>query len=495
MEDSMLKKIILICLATVVLAAPLYAAEWQDNPVFIRGVQKNTIFTYYGTSFGGGDYRLRSHTLETIPYARLVMADNEAYSHSLYAGYVHNLSAERNFGAFVSHDLAWSGTEGLYFQTFPTNGNYYVESYRDKVLNWDTRLDLVYSQKLTDRLALGAAFTFAYTDLTEKTHYDTLARSVAFGYRTYEYALTGSRYYLAGTIGTAFKATDSLELDLALEAGGFFGTKGYEEHLLNYENLGERHDYDNTGDLNGFTLRTRLDGKLAPSPSLTIPFRFAYTYTRGLEKYDGFGTYTPAAGAAGPYGKDYRSYYNTNRFDLGAGVNLYPKGEKGMEVFLWALYAYNYGADNRFTTTDKTGVGFNYDVTDTVVRYNNHTIGLTAGVNVPITDALKLSGGLSYSYTFLNLHENQDYYRNFSRVSYYDYNGTGYEQFLGANIGISYITGNLNTTLSASIPILYESDYHLNGPHTFPALFGADPIDYTAKRRDYSIILSISYSF
>jgi hypothetical protein len=55
--------------------------------------------------------------------------------------------------------------------------------------------------------------------------------------------------------------------------------------------------------------------------------------------------------------------------------------------------------------------------------------------------------------------------------------------------------GNLNTTLSASIPILYESDYHLNGPRTFPALFGADPIDYSADRRDYSIILSVSYSF
>ncbi len=491
----MLKKIVLICLATAVLAVPLYAAEWQDNPVFIRGVQKNTIFTYYGTSFGGGDFSSRSHVLETIPYARLVMADNDAYIHSLYVGYVHNLSAERNFGAFVSHGLTWSSSDGLYYQTFPTTGNYYTESYRDKVLNWDTRLDLVYSQKLTDRLALGAAFTFAYTDLTEKTHYDTIDSSAGFGFRTYEYALTSSRYNLAGTIGAAFKATDSLELDLALEAGGFFGTKGYEEHLLNYEDLGERHDYDNTGGLDGFTVRTRLDGKFKPSPSFTIPFRFAYTHARGLEKYDGFGTYTPSAGAAGPYWKDYRSYYNTNRFDLGAGVNLYPKGDKGMEVFLWALYAYKYGDEHRFSTTDKTGVGFNNDMTDTVVRFNNHTVGLSAGVNVPITDALKLSGGLSYSYTFLNLRENQNYYRNLAQISYYDYDGTGYERSLAANIGISYITGNLKTTLTTSIPILYKSDYRLGGAHTFPALFGGDPIGYTSERRDYSIILSMSYSF
>jgi hypothetical protein len=495
MEDTMLKRIILVFLAVVVLTVPLYGAEWQDNPVFIRGVEKNTVFTYYGTTFGGGDFRFKSHVLETTPYARLIMADKDVYTHSLYAGYVYNLSAERNLGAFVSHDLAWSGTEGLYFQTYPTTGNYYVESYRDKVLDWDTRLDLVYSQKLTDRAALGAAFTFAYTDLFDKSTFDTLAKSAAFRYRAYEYTLTAKRYYFAGTIGAAYKPVDSLELDLALEAGGFFGTKGYEEHLFNYENLGERHDYDNTGGLNGFSVRTRLDGKFAPGGSITVPFLLSYTYTRGLEKYDGLGTYTPALGAPGLYGKDYRSDYYTGRFELGAGVNLSPKGDEGMEVFVWALYVYDYGAEDRFAKTDKRRVGFNYDVTDTTVARNSHTIGLTAGLDLPITDALSLSGGLSYLYTFLNPHETQDYYRNFSHVSYYGYDGTGYEQFLGANLGVSYVTGNLNTTLSASIPIFDESDYRLDGPHTFPTLFGTDPIDYTAKRRDYSIILSISYSF
>ena len=483
--------LILILIVLIAISVPAFAVDWQANPVFLRGVTKNTIFTNYGTTFGGGDFKSLSHVLEATPYSTYLNADTKNYNHDIYLGYVHLLSPERNIGIFISHNLGLNWTDGTYFQYYPTTANYYTESYDGKTRDYLIRSDIVYAQGLTDTLALGASFNFNYSNMEENSSYSTLSTNIAGGNRSYENTNTKEKYYFGGTLGLAWLPLDNLELDISVKAGGFFGKRGYEEYLVNYRATGETYDYDNDGDYKGFSFRTELDGRYEVTEYMKIPFSISYSYARELERYDGFGDYNSGANV---YFKDYDKDSANNSLNIGAGINYYTKSGNGPSIFFWCFYEYDFGKYDVNAYTDERYAGFNLDRTITDNDYNNHTVGFSLGATFPLMENLNLSGGVNYYYTFINLGQDEIYYRNFARISSYDYSGDGHNQYLGVNLGISYSWKNLNIGLTSSIPIVYDYNYKLRGSNSYN-LFMPDPIKYSEGRRDYNLILSISYSF
>jgi hypothetical protein len=124
-------------------------------------------------------------------------------------------------------------------------------------------------------------------------------------------------------------------------------------------------------------------------------------------------------------------------------------------------------------------------------------MGFSVGANIPLTEYLWLSTGVNYSHTFISMDQNQINYRNGSLYTQYRYSSdTGYSYYVGAKVGLScsLLDEKLNIGLVSTIPIVKESKYVLDGTNNL-GMFLPDPISSHVKRMDYSVILSVSYSF
>jgi len=489
-----MNRIIFFIIAFIVLIAasvPAFAVDWQVNPVFLRGVTKNTIYSNYGTTFGGGDFKSNSQVLDADPYGIVLEADTKNYNHDIYLGYMQLLSPERNFGIFISHNLGLSWADGTYYQNYLTHGNYYTESYDSRTRDYLIRTDIVYAQGLTDTVALGASFNFYYSNLEEKFSYNTLFTNIANGERNYENTTTKEKYYFGTTLGLAWLPMENLELDFAVEGGGFFGKRGYKESLINYSALGGTHNYDNDGNYSGLSFRTELDGRYEISDYLEVPFSVSYNYGRESEEYNGLGDYNYGADV---YFKDYDRDLESNSLNIGAGINYSAKSGDGPSIFFWCFYKYDFGKYEVDSYTDERYAGFNLDSTITDTDYSNHTVGFSLGAKYPIMKNMSISGGVNYYYTFINFDKNETNFRNFAEMGSYDYSGDGYNQYLGINLGINYSWKDFNFGLSSAIPIINDSNSKLGGTNSF-GFSTSDPIKYSEGRRDYNLILSITYSF
>gem|GEM_PF-6229285 len=478
-----------VLMLLIAASSPVLAVDWQINPVFLRGVTENTLFSNYGTTFGGGDFKSNSQVLDATPYGITLKTDTKNYSHDIYLGYVHLLSPEKNLGIFISHNLGLGWAEGIYYQDYLTSGDYYTEDYESKTRDYLIRTDVVYAQGLTDTVALGASLNFYYSDLEEKFSYDTLYTNIANGDRSHKNITTKEKYYFGGTLGLAWLPMENFELDLAVEAGGFFGKRGYEESLINYSALGGTYDYDNDGNYSGFSFRTQLDGKYEVSDYLSIPFSVSYSYERQSEKYDGFGDYNYGADV---YFKAYDKDLEKNRIYFGTGVNYSTKNGDGPLLFFSCFYQYDFGNHDIDYYTDERYAGFNLDRTINNNDYDNHTVGFSLGVKHRFTENLSLSGGVSYYYTFINFDQDETSFRNFVEMGSYDYSGDGHTQYLGVNLGINYSWKALNIGLTSSIPVIYDSKYKMSGTNSLGL---SNPLKYDEERRDYNVILNITYSF
>ncbi len=495
----MSKRIFLVSLLLLFVTIPAFGIDWQTNPVFLRGVKDNSIYSSYRATFGSGNLHNRSHSLGVVPYVSFLSADRDIYNHGFYHGFVRLLSSDRNFGVFSSNGLGITWTDGVYTQNnFDALTTHYIDDYNSKSINRIHNLDFVYTKKLSDKVALGGALNFYYSHFKDDTSYDTISTDVASGPRNNDYTDKMNKFYFGATFGMAWIPIKNLELDFALEAGGFFGTRGYEEHLLGNSAPGETYDYDHKGDYDGLGIRFEIDGLYRISDNFKIPFSISYVYSAEWDDYNGFGIYDTPVMAPTVYYKDYENSLKSNSVKLGAGLNYYPTGKPSdLGIYLWSYYNYYNGRTDTDSLTDETFAGFNAAQSITDTEYNNHTLGLSIGINFPLTEKLRLSTGLNYFYTFINMDNKNVTYRNGIPFSSYNYSGDGYSQNLGAKIGLSYtaIDDRLKINLISTIPIYIKSNYDIAGNISSPSILQSGPITSSSKRMDYSLILSISYSF
>ena len=481
----------LILLTIFLVASAAFAVDWQTNPVFLRGVDKNTIFTSYRATFGSGDLANKSHSLGFNSYETHLRADKDIYSHSLYVGYVNILSPDMNFGVFATHDLLLGDVGGTFYQV-PTNAlaNYYIDRYASESRNNTSRIDLVLAREVSDKVAYGASFNFVWTDSANVSTYDTLDTDALSGGRNAKYTEYKNKYYFGGTAGLAYVPTKNLELDFAIEAGGYFGDNIYKEDIFNYTGSSETYTFDNEGDLNGFFIRGEIDGSYLISKKANLPFMFSYTFENGLEDYGGFGTYDGVT--VSPYYKHYDQHYRSHTIKAGAGLNYAPT--KNVGIYAWGYYKYYTGLSNIYSLSDEHYAGFNISQMYSDIIYNNHTIGLSVGVSYAVNKDFILSTGVNYNYTFINLNQVQENYRNLGLWSWYDYTGNGYSEYLDLKFAAYYTMKNFKFGIVTMIPLVADSSYDLGGTNS-ANMFLPDPIRSASDRRDYSIILTLSYSF
>jgi hypothetical protein len=104
--------------------------------------------------------------------------------------------------------------------------------------------------------------------------------------------------------------------------------------------------------------------------------------------------------------------------------------------------------------------------------------------------------GVNYYYTFIFMNQRQRNYADGNASSIYNYYGDGHSQYLGLKLGLGYEVADsgLSINLTTHIPLLHESSYILDGANN-ANLFLPDPVRSDSMRRDYSVILSITYSF
>ena len=491
------KKIFLVSLLLLFVTIPAFGIDWQTNPVFLRGVKDNSIYSSYRASFGSGYLHNKSHSLGVTPYVSFLDAEKDIYNHSFYLGYVRLLSPDRNFGVFFSNSLGFIWTDGIYTQNnLDVFGTFYDDDYKSKSINNVQMLDFVYTKKQSDKVALGGALNFYYSHYKNDTSYNTINTNVASGPRNNDYTDTMDKFYFGATFGLAWIPVRNLELDFALEAGGFFGTRGYEEHLLGNSSAGETYDYDRKGDYNGLGIRFEIDGSYRISEYFKMPFSISYVYSVEWDDYNGFGDYFD--GATDVYYKDYENRLISNSVKLGAGLNYYPTGKPSdLGIYLWSYYNYYNGRTDTDSFTDETSAGFSFAQSLIDTEYNNHTLGLSIGVNFPLTERLRMSAGLNYFYTFINMNNKNITYRDALPFSSYDYSGCGYSQHLGAKLGLSYtaIDDRLKINFISTLPIYSRSNYDIAGNIISPSVLQSGPITSSARRMDYSLILNISYSF
>jgi len=493
----MIRKILILPILLAVVSAPAFAVDWETNPVFLRGVQDNTVFTSYRATFGGGDIHNISNSIAGS-YETYLSADDVGYHHGMYIGYVHILSPESNFGTFVSHSLGSTWIDGDFTQTYPALNRYYLDDYNKDSLTGSVSLDAVYTKKLSDTVALGASFNFDYSLYRDTISYETIETNRWIRNATYENSSDIS--YFGGTFGLGWIPVRNLELDFSLEAGGFTGNVGYEELIYNYPADNTSYDFDDVGTYSGWKIRTGINGTYVISERFRIPFSLSYTYKDDRQEYDGAGIFTNSTGVRSIYTKDYEENSSSNIASVGVGLKYYPTGSAGdWNLYFWGSYKYYHSTSRVDSVTDETraGVFSGLGVSKTDVRYINNMVGVSIGANVPLMEALWLSAGLNCSYTFISMDQDQINYRNGALYTQYRYSSdTGYSYYLGAKVGLSYsmLDDRLNIRLTSTIPISKESKYVLDGTNNL-SMFLPDPISSDTKRMDYGVILSISYSF
>jgi len=479
------------------LSVPALAVDWQTNPVFLRGVSDDTLFTSYRATVGGGDIHNISCSIAGS-YKTDLSADDVSYYHSLYMGYVHVLSPESNFGTFVSHSLGTTWVDGDLMQTYPALNRYYLDDYDKDSLTSGITLDAVYTRKLSDTLALGVSLNFENTLYRDTISYETIETNRWI--RDAEYKNSYNKYYFGGTFGLGWIAAKNLELDFSLEAGGFTGDVGYEEEIYSYPAQNTAYDFDDVGTYSGWKIRTGVNGTYIISKKFRMPFMLSYTHESEREKYNGAGIFTNSTGVRSIYTKDYEEKSRSNIAGLGIGLKYYPTASAGdWNLYFWASYKYYHSTSRVDSVTDETraGVFSGLGISKSDVRYINNIVGLSIGANVPLTENLWLSTGLNGSYTFISMDQDQINYRNGALYTQYRYSSdTGYSYYLGAKLGLSYsaLDDRLNISLVSTIPITKRSKYVLDGTNNL-SMFLPDPISSRTKRMDYSVILSISYSF
>lgn len=493
----MFKKLLCVTLLLAVMSFPAFAVDWQTNPVFLRGVSDNSIFTSYTATIGSGDTHNISCSVAGS-YETDLSADDAGYYHNLYIGYVHILSPESNFGTFVSHGLGTTWVDGDLMQTYPALNRYYLDDYDKDSLTSSVTLDAVYTRKLSDTLALGVSLNFENTLYRDTISYETIETNRWI--RDAEYKNSYDKYYFGGTLGLGWIPVKNLELDFSVEAGGFSGTVGYEEKIFSYPAQNTSYDFDDVGTYSGWKIRTGVNGTYVISDKFRIPFSLSYTHESEWQKYSGAGIFTNTLGARYIYIKFNEERSNSDSVGLGAGLKYYPTGSSSdWNLYFWGSYKYYHSTSNVDSLTDETraGAGSGFGVSKSDVEYNNNTLGISIGANVPLTENLWLSTGMNYSHTFISMDQDQINYRNGALYTKYDYSSdVGYSYYLGAKVGLSYaaLDDRLNISLVSTIPITKRSKYVLDGTNNL-SLFLPDPISSSTKRMDYSVILSISYSF
>lgn len=481
---------------TIFLSTPVIGADWETNPAFLSGIKKDSIFSSYSATFGSGDFENRSHSLGNAPYSSYLDSHMKTFNHSLNLGYVKVLSPGSNFGIFTSHNLGLNYTSGIFHQLFEASGQYYIEDYESESKSNLVSLGTVYTKWLSRKIVLGGSFSFGYTKYRDGITYNTIATNRLPRYSDYGNSL--EKYDFEGALGLGWIAAKNLDLYFVVSAGGSFGNITYEECLSDYSNINETYNYDNNGDTNGLRIRTEIDGIFRVSKYFNIPFSLSYSYGDEGEGYDGFGIYKNNMGVY-PYYMAYESDSFSNTITFGAGVRYYPTGSsRDWNINLWSFYRYY----NKFTETDSitderyAGPGYHLAKSMSETLYNNHSVGFSVGASVPIKAVknLRLSFGLNYNYTFINMDQKKINYQDGNFFSNYVYSGEGHSQYLGLKLGLNYKIKKLNISLSSTIPILSESYFEIDGTNS-ENLFLAEPINSSTKRMDYGVVLSISYSF
>jgi hypothetical protein len=493
----MMKKILILPVLLTVFCAPAFAIDWQTNPVFLRGVKDNTFFTSYRATIGGGDIHNISNSVAGS-YETYLSADDAGYYHGMYIGYVHILSPESNFGTFVSHSLGATRIDGDFTQTYPALNRYFLDDYDKDSLTNSITLDAVYTKKLSDTVALGASFNFDYSFYRDTISYETIETDRWFRNATYKNS--SDIYYFGGTLGLGWIPVKNLELDFSVEAGGFTGNVGYDELIYNFPADNTSYDFDDVGTYSGWKIRTEMNGTYVVSKKFRIPFSVSYTYKGDKQAYDGSGIFTNSTGVRSIYTKYYEEKSSAHTTGVGIGLKFYPTGSADdWSLYCWGSYKYYNSRSDVDSITDETraGVFSGLGISESDVEYNNNTLSISIGANVPLMEHLRLTTGLNYSYTFISMDQDQTNYRNGALYSEYDYSSDmGFSYYLGAKVGFNYsmLDDRLNIKLISTIPIMKESKYVLDGTNNL-SIFLPDPISSDTKRMDYSVILSISYSF
>ena len=491
----MIRKTVIVFLLSVFMGTPALAIDWETNPVFLRGVGENSIFASYRATFGSGRLHNISNSI-TGKYATYLVADRDIVSHGLYTGYVHILSPESNFGTFASYNLGLEYTEGFFHQRYPATGNYYVDDYGKYSRKSGESLDLLYTRKLSTKLALGASLNLDRIESRKEILYSTLSTNRSGRYA--EYIDKKEKYYIGATFGLGWLPSKDLELDFALEAAGLFGNLRYEEDIVNYPMNRSYYDFRDNGTIAGWKIRAEVDGIWKPSKHLRIPFSLSYAFNNELEEYSGFGIYDrDIIPQSLLYFKDYENDFRAHAMKVGVGLKYYPTGKTDeFDLYLWCYYKYYNGTTRTVSIIDETNAGLPLIINNSNVTYNNNSVGFSVGGNLPLTEHLMLSMGLNYYYTFVFMNQRQRNYADGNTSSIYNYSGDGHSQYLGLKLGLGYDVANsgLSINLTSHIPILHESSYVLDGANN-ANLFLPDPIRSDSVRRDYSVILSITYSF
>lgn len=491
----MIRKGIVFSILFILVSIPAFAVDWETNPVFLRGVDENSIFASYRATFGSGRLHNISSSI-TGEYTTYLVADKDIVNHGLYIGYVQILSPESNFGVFAGYDLGLEYTDGFFHQSYPASGTYYIDEYGKYSRTNGESLDLVYTRKLSSKLALGVSANLDLVQARDEILYSTVKTNRSGRYA--QYIEKKDKYYIGATFGVGWLPSKDLELDFALEAAGLFGDMRFEEDIVNYPMKGTCYDFRDDGSIDGWKIRTEIDGIWKPSKYFRIPFSMSYAYNNELEEYSGFGVYDrDILPQSYLYFKEYENDLRAHSVKLGLGLKYYPTGKTDeLGLYLWCYYKYYNGATRTALFIDESKGGLPSTLNNSNVFYNNNTVGFSAGGNLPLTQNLWLSMGVNYYYTFIFMNQRQRNYADGSATSLYNYYGDGHSQYLGLKLGLGYTlpkTG-LTINLTTQLPILHESNYVLDGANN-ANLFLPDPVRSDSMRSDYSVILSITYSF
>jgi hypothetical protein len=466
--------------------------DWE-NPVWVKDVKANTIYTYYKAMFGPGEVKLLS-PLPGNPTGYLSDENRTFYGHRAYLGYVMALTPSSNLGVWTTDTFRITDGDGEIAHLF-ASGNYYIQDTRTEALSNREDLDVVYTRDLSSTLTFGLGLNYNNNDFIYDADYTTTS-FLGVGPRNLDFTSRKNANYFGSSVGLAYTPTSSFSINFGLEGGGFFGTRHYEESRYNYVGTLETGHFNHDGNYEGYDLKAEADGHYRINSYWRIPFRVSYSYGHEWDAYEGLGNFAPANV---PYYREDDREYRYNQAKVKVGVEYFPKGNWDVIIPLFLGYTFDNDKYGENLVTDYTSLGGDLNDRFTDTTYNNHTLGVSTGVVFTLIPDLKMSTMLRYSYTFVNTTARADINTNGVLVSTSTITEPGHMQDLDGIIGFTYsktLAGShaLTVDLFGTIPILSEADYTAGVPDSDDN-FPQGSVRETSFSREYSIFLGISYSF